>query len=459
MPSAVRVVNRIQDQADFDGSVADGQFLVFDNATGKFVHSDLVIDGGEIRGENGTTGQPGGDIVIRGGSGADGFTPGDGGNVVLRMGSAGFGLNPATSGEVVIADENGTTVCRVTKDGVVYASEVNLANGIFVLSQDSINPTITTSTDNFRLDSGGTLYGRVVTGFIRPIQTAEELVDSNSMYAHETTGRLWFKDNDTNNFEFCYLNDTNVFTQAQTMPTVQSQSGGTGQAGEDLTIRAGSGGGSGFGGGNGGNLIFRFGLGAGFGSAGNAFFYTGPTPVITLQNSGEMNLNGRLTTTSVVATAGSTSTVPITAKGSGSSTNPLVDCQDGEGQSLVILKKNSAGGGTITLTTTAGASWLEFGSNIAIGYATTNGNFFSDSTTGDVCYRAASGSTLKLGVDNGGGSAASMLTVSSSGITANGGITPASMADSAAANGTMYYSTDAGKLVFKDSGGVVNNLY
>ena len=38
-------------------------------------------------------------------------------------------------------------------------------------------------------------------------------------------------------------------------------------------------------------------------------------------------------------------------------------------------------------------------------------------------------------------------------------LTPRSMADSAAPNGTLYYSTDAAKLVFKDSGGVVNNLY
>lgn len=36
---------------------------------------------------------------------------------------------------------------------------------------------------------------------------------------------------------------------------------------------------------------------------------------------------------------------------------------------------------------------------------------------------------------------------------------PASMTDAAAANGTVYYSTTASKLVFKDSGGTVNNLY
>lgn len=40
-----------------------------------------------------------------------------------------------------------------------------------------------------------------------------------------------------------------------------------------------------------------------------------------------------------------------------------------------------------------------------------------------------------------------------------GAIIPVSLADSAAPNSSIYYSTDASKLVFKDSGGVVNNLY
>lgn len=44
-------------------------------------------------------------------------------------------------------------------------------------------------------------------------------------------------------------------------------------------------------------------------------------------------------------------------------------------------------------------------------------------------------------------------------IVVGGGITPASLADTAAANGTIYYSTTAGKLVYKDPGGVVNALY
>lgn len=40
-----------------------------------------------------------------------------------------------------------------------------------------------------------------------------------------------------------------------------------------------------------------------------------------------------------------------------------------------------------------------------------------------------------------------------------GGFTPASLADGSATNGTIYYSTTASKLAYKDSGGVVNALY
>lgn len=42
---------------------------------------------------------------------------------------------------------------------------------------------------------------------------------------------------------------------------------------------------------------------------------------------------------------------------------------------------------------------------------------------------------------------------------ASGTIKPGSMADAAAGNGTIYYSTDAAKLVFKDAGGTVHALY
>lgn len=54
---------------------------------------------------------------------------------------------------------------------------------------------------------------------------------------------------------------------------------------------------------------------------------------------------------------------------------------------------------------------------------------------------------------------AARLAIEDTTITASVSITPASLADASAPNGTIYYSTTAGKLVFKDSGGTVNNLY
>lgn len=41
----------------------------------------------------------------------------------------------------------------------------------------------------------------------------------------------------------------------------------------------------------------------------------------------------------------------------------------------------------------------------------------------------------------------------------DGAICPPSLADASAPNNSIYYSTDASKLVYKDSGGTVNNLY
>jgi len=44
-------------------------------------------------------------------------------------------------------------------------------------------------------------------------------------------------------------------------------------------------------------------------------------------------------------------------------------------------------------------------------------------------------------------------------IRSDGSIEAVSLADADAADNSIYYSTDAGKLVYKDSSSVVNNLY
>lgn len=70
---------------------------------------------------------------------------------------------------------------------------------------------------------------------------------------------------------------------------------------------------------------------------------------------------------------------------------------------------------------------------------------FQTSTAG------ASGTTLQT--------LSERMRIDSSQITANLCIKPASMADGSAPNDSIYYSTTASKLVYKDSGGGVNNLY
>jgi hypothetical protein len=85
-----------------------------------------------------------------------------------------------------------------------------------------------------------------------------------------------------------------------------------------------------------------------------------------------------------------------------------------------------------------------------------------------------SGSQLSVCNTNGAGTLISAVAYSSSddaynvynysgtkvfSILGNGSIKPATLADSAAANNTIYYSSTQSKLVYKDSAGTVNNLY
>ena len=55
--------------------------------------------------------------------------------------------------------------------------------------------------------------------------------------------------------------------------------------------------------------------------------------------------------------------------------------------------------------------------------------------------------------------ATGLITLQGATVDVNGCINPVSIADATAANNSIYYSTDATKLVYKDSGGTVNSLY
>jgi hypothetical protein len=107
-------------------------------------------------------------------------------------------------------------------------------------------------------------------------------------------------------------------------------------------------------------------------------------------------------------------------------------------------------------------AWSNSGSKeVSVGYGfpnspTSQGQFYvvtTDATYPGIVIQGASSQSANL--QNWTDSSTSVLAA----ITKNGGIKPAHMADSAAANDTIYYSTDASKLVYKDSGATVNNLY
>ena len=66
---------------------------------------------------------------------------------------------------------------------------------------------------------------------------------------------------------------------------------------------------------------------------------------------------------------------------------------------------------------------------------------------------SGSGTGTNFEVVNGAGGSVLMS------INHNGSITPATLADASASNNSIYYSSTAGKLVYKDSAGTVNNLY
>lgn len=94
---------------------------------------------------------------------------------------------------------------------------------------------------------------------------------------------------------------------------------------------------------------------------------------------------------------------------------------------------------------------------VSIGFASTPSALLhvktaSTSTIGQIIQAAAGQTADLLQLRS---SAAAVLTS----FTDNGAWKPASLADANADNGSVYYSTDQSKLVYKDSAGVVNDLY
>jgi len=92
------------------------------------------------------------------------------------------------------------------------------------------------------------------------------------------------------------------------------------------------------------------------------------------------------------------------------------------------------------------------------------GNYPAYFTNSSVC--DANVSALYLSANNGGGAGAEYAAYAArgdfkaaTGYGLQGLVKPPTYADAAAPNNSVYFSSTANKLVYKDAGGVVNNLY
>jgi hypothetical protein len=121
-----------------------------------------------------------------------------------------------------------------------------------------------------------------------------------------------------------------------------------------------------------------------------------------------------------------------------------------DGTSWSMYFKTGTAGATTEKMRLTGGGLLGIGTTSPAGQLHTQA---SAATTKSLVVRGASAQSANLQEwqDNAGSTLAAVLS--------NGAIQPASMADSAAANNTIYYSTTASKLVYKNSAGTVNNLY
>lgn len=243
-----------------------------------------------------------------------------------------------------------------------------------------------------------------------------------------------------------YLTNTGTYCYPALIPP---PTGGTSGAGTDLAIY----GGSAIGTGAGGNILLQSGAFSTSGSngkvivrglasntanlqewqnnAGTVLAYLGSDGTFNIQGNTPLRMNGEYAlyhdVTNAALWVGTTSNFAVRIyAGSGSASYPRLSMPSGNGRVGVNVISPSAG--------------LEL--------------LCWDVNTKGIVVRAGSGtqvSNLQEWQNNAG-------TVLSA-IKPDGSIQPASMADSAATNNSIYYSTTASKLVYKDAAGTVNNLY
>jgi hypothetical protein len=147
------------------------------------------------------------------------------------------------------------------------------------------------------------------------------------------------------------------------------------------------------------------------------------------------------TGTHVTVTAQGSTVVPICVKGAASHSVAYVECRTSADALLVSLEPivSNAYGRIRIRSTSADVLNLSCFSTDA----------YIDCNTGDIIFRTAGSVRTNLTLHN------STTRVATFG----GAVVIGSSTDAAAANSTLYYSTTQSKLVWKDAGGVVNNLY
>lgn len=175
------------------------------------------------------------------------------------------------------------------------------------------------------------------------------------------------------------------------------------------------------------------------------------------------------TTPGMVVTPTTTSTTVLIGANSGSTSVASVEIHSGtSGSTDPYLSMTNKNNDPRVLT-------LTYGDLYNAGYSLTYWTFFTGSFT--PVYATTLASQYCIAQELGGfqvwNAATGAITTGATGTMKDGsvlkagiittlgvtGFNPVSMADGSAANNTIYYSTTAGKLVYKDAGGTVNNLY
>lgn len=176
---------------------------------------------------------------------------------------------------------------------------------------------------------------------------------------------------------------------------------------------------------------------SGTGSTDNAVLRADGTGGATLQNSLVIIAD----TAATIIPVSSASAIPLICKGAASQSANLQEWQNSSGTVMISADMISGTNGRIRINGSA--------ADAAITLSAFGADAYYDCNSGNVMFRTSASTRTNFTINN--------LTTKVA--TFGGAVTIGSSTDAAAANSTLYYSTTQSKLVWKDAGGVVNNLY